>query len=60
MRKLTRRLAVQYVNCESCVTSGVFRLEERLLIVSGFANEMKSWQYGHLEIDSFAFEPVHV
>jgi hypothetical protein len=60
MRKLTRRLAVQYVNCESCVTSGVFRLEESLLIVSGLANEMKSLQYGHPEIDSFAFGPVHV
>jgi hypothetical protein len=60
VRKLARRLAVQYVNCESCVTSGVFRLEESLLIVSGIANEMKSRQYGHPEIDSFAFGPVHV
>jgi hypothetical protein len=57
--KLARRLAVQYVNCESCVTSGVFRLEESLLIVNGIANEMKSGQYGHPEIDSFAFGPVH-
>ena len=30
------------------------------MFVSGIANEMKSRQYGHPEIDSFAFGPVHV
>jgi hypothetical protein len=61
IRKLARRRAVQYVNCESCgVTSRVLRLEEFLLIVSGIANEMKSREYGHSEVASFAFGPVHV
>ena len=48
--RLSGRLVLQYVNCESCVTSGG-RLEESLLIVSGIANEMKSRQYGPPEVD---------
>ena len=50
---------MQYVNCESCVTTGG-RLEESLLIVSGVTNEMKSRKSGYPEVDSFALGPVHV
>ena len=58
--RLSGRLVLQYVNCESCVTSGVFRLEESLLIFSGIANEMKSRKSGDPEADSFALGPVLV
>ena len=50
---------MQYGNCESCATSGS-RLEESLLIFSGIANEMKSREYGHPEVDAFALGPVPV
>ena len=36
------------------------RLEESLLIVTGITNEMKSREYGHPEINSFALGPFHV
>jgi hypothetical protein len=44
----------------SALSSGVFRLEESLLIFSGIANEMKSRKSGHPEADSFALGPVLV